>query len=165
VGRWPSRLLAAGTGVAGALAGLVGGLVAGVGWLYLLRELGWFALGPRVGDSLPLLQLAGYDAQPLGRVVVAWLAAGLVAGLAVARMPRVRRLAVIGIPALVLLLLASQASFALARNVRLSDVVWSRHPGTGPWLEALLFSLGCLIPNLGLRRGKHRDAGQHEPDR
>lgn len=155
------------------LSALVGGLVAGVGWLYLLRGLGWFALGPPVGDSLPLLQLAGYDSQPLARVIVAWLAAGLVAGLVLVRMPRLRRVAVIGIPGLVLLLLASQASFALTRNVRLSDVIWTRHPGTGPWLEGVVFAVGCLLPglgfvrlaDLGLGRRQHRDAGQHEHDR
>ena len=96
----------------------------------------------------------------------------------------------LGALGLVLLLFASQASFALARNVKLSDVLWSRSPGTGPWLEALLFAAGGVLPGpiaggerganwragvrrfavvgLGrvgdvlLRRGEHRNARQHE---
>src|SRR5581483_5207854 len=49
-------------------------LLVGIGWLYVLRGLGWFGFGPRVHDSLPLLQLAGFDAQPLARLAVGWLA-------------------------------------------------------------------------------------------
>src|SRR5207248_4521909 len=109
--------------------------VAGTGWLYALRSLNWLAVGPHIPDSLPLLQLARADAQPLGRVIVAWLPAGLLAGLALARVPRSRRVLVVVIPVVALVLFASQASFALARNFRLSEVLWSRSPGSGPWLE------------------------------
>lgn len=137
-----------GIGGRGALtvAVLLAGLLAGLGWLYVLRGLGWFAFGPGVRDSLPLLQLAGFDLQPLGRVVVAWLAAGVVAGVALVRIPRPRRALLAGVLGIVLLLFASQASYALTRNLRLSDVVWSRHPGLGPWLEGLLFAVGCALP-------------------
>ena len=38
-----------------------------VGLLYGFRGLGWFSRGPRIGDALPLLQLAGFDGQPFGR--------------------------------------------------------------------------------------------------
>jgi enterochelin esterase-like enzyme len=41
-----------------------------------------------------------------------------------------------------LLLLASDASFALARNLRLSDVLLNRAPGIGPWVEGLLLAAG-----------------------
>ena len=142
-----------GTGARGALtvAVLLAGLLAGLGWLYVLRGLGWFAIGPGVRDSLPLLQLAGFDLQPLGRVVVAWLAAGVVAGVALVRVPRPRRALLAGVLGIVLLLFASQVSYALTRNLRLSDVVWSRHPGVGPWLEGLLFVVGCVLPGRVLR--------------
>jgi hypothetical protein len=42
---------------------------ASVGLLYHLRHLRWLAIGPRIPDSLPLLQLAGFDGQPLARVL------------------------------------------------------------------------------------------------
>ena len=125
---------------------LPGALLAALGWLYVLRGLGWFAIGPRVCDALPLLQLAGFDVQPLGRVVVAWLAAGMVAGVALAWMPRLWRGVLAGLVAIVALSMASQASFALTRNLRFGDVIWSRRPGAGPLLEAVLFALGAVLP-------------------
>jgi hypothetical protein len=42
-------------------------VIAGVGWLYLLRDAGLLGVGPRVRDALPLQQLAGDDGQPLLR--------------------------------------------------------------------------------------------------
>jgi hypothetical protein len=163
-------------------------VAAGLGWLYVLRGLGWFAAGPAVGDSLPLLQLAAFDRQPLLRVVVAWLCTGLVAGVALSEIPRGRRAAAAAALAVVLLLLASQASYALARNLHFGDVLWSRGPGIGPWLEAAVFAGGCALPrpagkltiagsrwvraattgllrHLGVGAGQHRDAQEHRGDR
>jgi hypothetical protein len=130
---------------AGAALALVLGLLVGIGWLYVMRGLGWFGIGPRVRDALPLLQLPGFDAQPLVRVAVAWLGAGALTGFALRWIPRPRRAAVAGAAGLVLLLLASQAAYALTRNLRFSDVVWSRSPGLGPVLEAVLFAAGCAL--------------------
>src|SRR5512142_996391 len=62
-------------------------LLTGFGWLYAMRGIGWFGGGTGVHDALPLLQLAGYDIQPLDRVVVAWLLAGIAAGIALRRVP------------------------------------------------------------------------------
>jgi hypothetical protein len=132
------------------------GLLAGLGWLYELRGLNLFSSGPSIGDSLPLLQLAGFDGQPLVRVIVAWLLVGLLAGVALSWMPRLRRIVLAGVFALALLLLASQASDALARNLRFSDVVFTRAPGQGPWLEALLFTVGCALPGRAVARAKRR---------
>ncbi len=143
-------------------------LLSGFGWLYALRGLGWPSGGPVIHDALPLLQLADRDAQPLLRVVLAWLAAGLTAGLMLSGLPRLRRTAPAAGLALVLLLLASQAASALTRNQRLSHVLLSRRPGVGPWLEAALFAAGCALPGalgrfgirrqLGLRPRQQRDA-------
>lgn len=116
---------------------------AAVGWLYALRGVGWFALGPHVSDALPLLQLARTDGQPLLRVGVAWVLTGVVAGAALRRIPRLPRVAISGGACLVLLLLVSQASYGLARNYRFSQIVFSRTPGNGPWVEAILFAAGC----------------------
>jgi hypothetical protein len=46
----------------------------------------------------------------------------------------------------ILLLIASQAADALARNLRFRDVLVTREPGLGPWLEALAFAIGCALP-------------------
>jgi hypothetical protein len=187
-----SRLLrpfdAAGSAVAAVLI-VLAGLLAGTGWLYVFRGLDWFGLGPRVGDSLPLLQLAGFDGQPLLRVVVAWLLAGGLAGVALIRVHPLRRSLFAGGLCLVALLLASQGAYALARNVALSGILFDRSPGLGPVVEALVFSLGCLLPgslarpqrpgarrrslitlmtgfdDRGLGGGEHRNAAQHDGDR
>lgn len=170
-----------GTGV-GVRAGavvlvLIGAVLAGVGWLYVLRGLGWFTAGPDVPDALPLLQLAGSDAQPLARVLVAWLTTGAVAGVAIRWIPRMWRATIAGATGAVLLFVFSQASYAVARNDRLSDVLFSRRPGLGPWLEALLLAAGCALPAtsadrrlrrdrrqllpFGLGAGEHRNASEH----
>jgi hypothetical protein len=183
--RWAA---ATGGAVASVLAVLVG-LLAGYGWLYLLRGLGWFSGGPGVGDALPLLQLAGFDRQPLARVVVAWLLAGLIAGVALLRVSPLHRVALVAPLSLLLLLLASQAAYAVARNLKLGDVVLNRRPGFGPVLEALVFAVGCVVPrslshgyrwrrpsldsvkalsglrHSPLRGGEHRDAAEHHADR
>ncbi len=181
------RALRAVTGGVGAILMLLVALAAGVGWLYALRGLHLFAFGPRVGDSLPLLQLAGFDAQPVARLVVAWLLAGAIFGVALIRVRALPRTIFAGMLAVLLLLFASQASFALARNLRLTHVLWSRSPGFGPWLEGLLFAVGSALPrpvarpqwlaspaflrgggvdtrHLLLRASQHRDASEHDRD-
>jgi hypothetical protein len=121
-------------------------LLAGTGLLYGLRGLGWFGVGARIRDSLPLLQLAGFDGQPLARVAAAWLPAGMVFGIALIRLKPLRRTAIAGMLGLLVLLFASDAAFALARNLRLGQVLSDRAPGFGPWLEALLFAAGSALP-------------------
>lgn len=146
----PRRVgLAAGGSVAALLAVVAGGLC-GAGWLYVLRGAGLFAAGPKIGDALPLLQLAGFDAQPLLRVAVAWLIAGGLTGLALVWLGRPWRVLLAGALVLGLLLLASEASYALARNVRFTAVLQKRGPGAGPWVEAVAFAAGCGLA------GKHR---------
>lgn len=123
-------------------------VLTGTGLLYGLRALGWFAAGPRLGDALPLLQLAGFDGQPLARVALAWLLTGAVLELALIRAKPLPRVVIAGGLALLVLLFASEASFALARNLRLSTVLASRVPGDGAWLEGLLLAIGAALPQL-----------------
>lgn len=141
----------------GASAGIVvavGGVLAGTGWLYMLRGLGWLGFGPRIGDALPLLQLAGFDGQPLARVLVAWALTGGLAGLALSRTnPRWRAVGAFA-ASLVLLLVLSQASYALTRNVRFSDILFTRTPGLGPVIEAAAFAVGCGLVPVALE-GRH----------
>lgn len=145
-----------------AAAGLivVVGLFAGTGWLYVLRDLHWLGAGPRVSDSLPLLQLAGFDGQPLLRVLVAWMLAGAVTGVALIRIPATSRAALALVLGVALLLLASQASYALARNLRFSDVVLSRAPGLGPLVEGVAFALGCWLARPAGRRQRGDVSGR-----
>jgi len=65
-------------------------LVAATGWLYLLRPQAQLP-GPRVGDALPLDELARHSAVPLGVFALVWAAAGLLLGL-LARLARLERL-------------------------------------------------------------------------
>jgi hypothetical protein len=156
-----SRLPARATGAFLAIpVVMVGGMLAGDGWLYLLRSLNWLGFGPRVGDALPLLQLAGFDGQPLARIVVAWLLAGALTGGILVELSPQRRFLVAGILGLALVLFAAQAAYALTRNLRLADVLLTHSPGVGPVLEALLFAIGCSLPRAlphrqqrGARRG------------
>jgi enterochelin esterase-like enzyme len=129
----------------GGVALVVCSLVA-LGLLYQLRELGWLAGAPHIPDALPLLQLAGFDAQPAARVVVASLLAGAVLGLALVRVDRWRRFVIVALVAALLLVLGSDASYALARNLRFEPILVNRTTPVGPWLGALVLAAGCALP-------------------
>ncbi|MGI8715947.1 MAG: alpha/beta hydrolase-fold protein [Solirubrobacteraceae bacterium] len=138
------------------LAALIACLT-GIGLLYSLRGLHWFTIGPAIPDALPLLQLAGFDGQPLVRVIAAWLPAGLVLGIALIRIGPPRRMLAGGLLAVTLLLLASDASFALARNLRFQHILVSRTPQLGAWIEALVLAAGCALP-VALRSSPRRSS-------
>ncbi len=59
----------------------------------------------------------------------AWVLAGVAFGILLGRVGPLRRARFAAVAGLVLLLFASEASFALARNLRLSDVIDSVTPG------------------------------------
>lgn len=139
----PLALLRAGAASVGIGFAVIMAVLTGTGLLYGLRGLGWLAVGPRLGDALPLLQLAGTDGQPLLRVAAAWLVTGVVLGLALIRVRPRSRAVVVGGLGLFLLLFASEASFAVARNLRLSDVLGGRVPGVGVWVSGLLLVAGA----------------------
>jgi enterochelin esterase-like enzyme len=152
----------AGAFLAGALI-LLASMLAGFGLLYRLRGLHWGNAGLPIGDSLPLLQLAGFASQPLARIAAAWLLAGVVFGLALIRVRPLRRAAVAATLGTLLLLFASDAAFALARNLRLADVLSTRDPGTGPWWEGMLFALGAWLPHSLPRRRWAHEAAEPRP--
>ena len=120
-------------------------LLGGLGWLWELRNANLFKTGPGISDALPLLQLATFDRQPLLRVVIAWALIGLIAGLLLRRHAPLPRAAIAGAMAAVLLWLDSQASNALTRNLRFTDVLAHRSVGLGPWLEAAVFAVACAL--------------------
>jgi hypothetical protein len=123
----------------GAAAGAIvaASVAAGVGVLYLLRGADVLGFGPPVRGALPLQQLAGGAAQPLSRLALAWVPAGLVAGLALGRLTQLRaaaRLAVAaGISAVMLL-----AAGAVSDAVAVSDPVRTH-------LSAQLTRAGTLV--------------------
>ncbi len=145
----------AGTLMLAAVAVLAASVVT-IGLVYGLRGLGWFAGGPRVKDALPLLQLAGFDAQPLGRVLVAGLLAGVALGEVLIRL-RWQMISLTGVLAVALLLFESDASYALAHNLRLGSVLASRLPAAGPWVEGLLLIAGCLAAKALAVRASQRE--------
>jgi lysyl-tRNA synthetase class 2 len=97
--------------LAAALAAGLAVAAAASGWLYLLRPLG--PAGPRVGDALPLDELARRGATSLVLFVAVWAAAGLLLGL-IARAAGAERLT-----AALLLALAVGAWDYLATGVAL----------------------------------------------
>ena len=93
---------------------------AGVGAVYLLRSARLLDVGPNIRDALPLEQLAASDSQPLLRVLVAWAAAGISAGLVLGALTRARPAAcALGAAtlAVVLLVLTGAASEAVESSL------------------------------------------------
>lgn len=92
---------------------------AGLGWLYLLRDSDLLAAGPVLRDALALDRLAGGDAQPLLRVLAAFVPAGVFAGLALRALTplgRTARALVAALPAYVLMGVIGTASDAVTRS-------------------------------------------------
>jgi hypothetical protein len=129
-----------------AIASLLVSVLVGAGLLYGLRGLGWLAAGPGIRDALPLLQLPGFDGQPLARVLVAFLAGGAVFGATLIRTAPTRRAAVAGVAGLLVLLVASDAAFAVTHNLRFGPILWQRAPTIGCWVQALALAIGAAIP-------------------
>jgi hypothetical protein len=147
---WPAaaRLTVRGFGGVGAVTLTCGAALAAVGLTYALRDTGWLGLGPRVPDALPLLQLAGFAGQPLTRVAAAALLSGAAVGFLLQRLSAGTRASLVLLAASFTLLVTSDASFALARNLRFTSVALTRTPGLGPWLQALLLAVASAAPEL-----------------
>jgi hypothetical protein len=157
VKRWAGHLLRA-VAVVVVMVAAVGG---GIGWLYALRHVHALKFGPRLTDALPLQRLAGGAAQPLGRLVVAWLPTGIAAGFAlafVARLRRPARAAVVFVSSLVLVLLIAAASDSLTHNEPIRRHLHEQPHRAATWVAAGLMALGALVaPVIG------RGAGRHAP--
>jgi hypothetical protein len=133
-------------------------VVAGVGWLYLLRGVGALDIGPNVAGALPLQQLAGGAAQPLLRLVVAWVPAGLVAGLALrsgTHLSPAGRAVLLALLAWVLLVLAGAASDAAAISASVQSHLPDQLTRAGTWVAVALMSVGVLLAG---RRSARRAA-------
>lgn len=134
------------TAVIAAYCLIVGAAIAaGLGWLYLIHTWVGAGLGPRVGDSLPLLQLANLDAQPIVTVIAIWLATGIAVGALLQREPRILRAVVVAATSAVILVVDSQISFAIARNTAVANVLLSRMPGAGVFVAVIALTAGSVV--------------------
>jgi hypothetical protein len=145
---------------AGVLLVVIAAVAAGIGWLYALRHVHALRMGPQLTDALPLQRLAGGASQPLGRMVVAWLPAGIAAGIGIGLVSHLRRpwraLAVFA-SALVLVLAAAAASDALTHNEPIRQHLHEQPHRAAAWLAAGLMALGAVLtPVIG--RGAGRQA-------
>ncbi|MBV9214147.1 MAG: hypothetical protein JOZ25_10945 [Actinobacteria bacterium] len=128
-------------------AAAVVAIAAGVGWLYLLDGAHLFALGPNQRGALPLEELARRGAQPLARMVVAWVPTGAAAAIALVRVARTRsRTAVVavGVLAFAILFPTTAGSEALERNERLSAHVGHALGRPGVWVAVVFAVIGSL---------------------
>jgi hypothetical protein len=135
--------------VALGLVVVVVAVVAGIGWLYLLRGVGVLDIGPQVRGALPLQRLAGSAAQPLGRMVLAWAPVGVVAGLALAAAgvrPRAARAAVVAIVAAGLLIAAGGVSDAVTSSSALTGHFGAQLGLAGIWVAVGLMAAGSVLP-------------------
>jgi hypothetical protein len=134
--------------VAAAVAVMLAVTLAGVGWLYLLRAAHLLGIGPRLREALPLQRLAGSDAQPLGRVLAAWLPAGMVAGVALRTLGirwRSWRAVSAGLPCALLLLAFGAAADAITETDPLGAHLGAQFGRLAIWLAAALVALGAAL--------------------
>jgi hypothetical protein len=129
-------------------------VLAGTGWVFALHHSGVLAAGPRLREALPLQRLAGNDAQPLGRIAVAWLPAGLVAGALLARVGFSRRLpraALLFALTAALLMLLGGVSDAITESDPLGAFMSAQPGRVAIWAAAALLAAGAAVP-----RGRRR---------
>ena len=112
----------------------------------------------------------------------------LLAGIILVALAPARRAVSVGLLGLISLLLASQAAYALARNLRFDHVLVSHLPGLGSLVEAVALAIGSYLPggvigrrqrtaaaggdagrfgalrHLGLGPGEHGHAAEHDGD-
>ena len=122
--------------------------VAGVGLLYLLRNAGVAHAGPRPAGALPLEQLDGTDGQPLARMALAWLPAGVAAGAVLGAFTRGSRqlvLAALTVVAGGVLFLSAAASDAVANNEPFSQDLATPLSAAGVWVSLVLLVIGAAI--------------------
>jgi hypothetical protein len=138
------------TRAAGVVLVVVATTLAGIGWLDLMRRWGLLhGTRPLLPEALPLQRLAGNGAQPLPRVILAWLPAVLFAG-GVLRMLGLRSRPLRGAVAFAGCALLLLALGGLADAVSESDPLLS-HMGAQPgrvviWLAAALAGVAATAP-------------------
>jgi hypothetical protein len=128
---------------------------AATGWLYVLRHVRALDVGPHVAGGLPLLQLAHTDDQPLARMAVAWLPAGMLGGLLLTRLRPARgllvRSALFGLVTAVVLVAAGAESQAIEYNDVFGSQLGPVAGHGGIWLGVALATAGALLGQLIVR--------------
>lgn len=128
-----------------------------LGLLYLLRAHDGPVAGPLLRGALPLQQLAGGDVQPLSRVVIAFGAAGLAAGVALGLLTRTRPLVLAlltGVLGWTLLFLTGAASDAIANAYRFGARLQPQLTHRGLWVEAGTLTAAVLLGGWLARRAQ-----------
>jgi hypothetical protein len=129
-------------------------IVAGVGWLDLLRRGGVLPIGPRIPGALPLEQLAANDGQPFVRMLLAWLPVGALAGHALAQGSRATpRRGALGLAAVAAGLLAAVGAGSDAATISgpLSEHALPQLWRAGTLVAVAIIATGALVV---LERGR-----------
>jgi hypothetical protein len=148
---------------AGAWLIALGALFAGVGELYLIRGAA-LGIGPQVHGALPLEQLAGHDSQPLLHLVIAWVPAGFVSGLALVGLTRlgtVARLVSLAAVAAAVLLLTGALADSIAVNDPLSPHLAPQLTRAGTWVAVALFTAGSAFAGFFMPAGSEWSGQRH----
>ena len=121
---------------------------AALGWLDVLRRAGVLhGAGPKLRDALALQRLAGGAAQPLGRLALAWLPAGVAGGALLALIGMRRRIprgALLFCGCAALLLALDAAADAITASEPLSAHLSAQPGRLSIWAAAALAGLGGL---------------------
>jgi hypothetical protein len=128
----------------------------GTGWMYVLRTVGALPYGPEVAGALPLQQLDRSDAQPLARVVAAWIPAGVVAGLGLraAGLGVLSRVALTAVFATLLLMAVGAVSDAATVSGAIPSHITGQLSREGTWVAVGLMTLGAALSARGRRAGR-----------
>lgn len=104
--------------------------------------------GPRVRGALPLQQLAGTDAQPLARLLVAWLPAGALSAAILSRarpLSRAARAAAVALMAFAVLVPAGAVSDAVAISDPIATHLDAQLSRAGTLVAVALMGAGALL--------------------
>jgi hypothetical protein len=121
----------------------------GVGWLNVLGGVTLLDVGPLVPGALPLQRLAGNEAQPLARVLVAWIGAGLVMGAVLAaggRTGRRRRATSAALTGGMTLVALGALQDAITTSESLPAHVLPQFTREGLWVAVTVLAACALIP-------------------
>jgi hypothetical protein len=121
-------------------------VAAGAGWLELLRRSGALAAGPRITGALPLDRLAGHDAQPLLRVLAAWIPAGLACGLALAGWSRLLRALLVAGGSFAIVFVAGALADAVTASDPLGSHVAAQWHHQATWLVPVVLAACAVMP-------------------
>jgi hypothetical protein len=122
-------------------------VIAGIGALYVLRQIDVLGYGPRVAGALPLQRLDNSDDQPVLRMAAAWIPAGLLAGLALRGRSSSPPATVAGVAALsaVLLMAIGAVSDAATVSGALSSHIATQFTRAGTWTAVALTTAAAAL--------------------